>query len=154
MALDGIEALLASEFPKMKVHFIRYADDIIVTAPSKEIAEEIKLLIQKFLSERGLQLSETKTVITHIDDGFPFLGWNFRKYNGVLLTKPTNQSVQRIVEKIRNFIRKAKAWSQEQLIEVLNPIITGWTNYHKHVVSKDAFARMDFIVWGMLWHWA
>ncbi len=154
MALDGIEALLASEFPKMKVHFIRYADDIIVTAPSKEIAEEIKLLIQKFLSERGLQLSETKTVITHIDDGFPFLGWNFRKYNGVLLTKPTNQSVQRIVEKIGNVIRKAKAWSQEQLIKVLNPIITGWTNYHKHVVSKDAFARMDFIVWGMLWHWA
>jgi RNA-directed DNA polymerase len=154
MTLDGIEALLANEFPKMKVHFIRYADDMIVTAPTKEIAEQVKRLIQIFLSERGLQLSETKTFITHIDDGFSFLGWNFRKYNGKLLTKPTKQSVQRIVEKIGNVIRKAKAWSQEQLIEVLNPILTGWTNYHKHVVAKDAFARMDYIVWGMLWHWA
>lgn len=154
MTLDGIESLLACKFPKMKVHFIRYADDIIVTTPTKEIAEEIKGIIQTFLSERGLQLSEKKTIITHIDDGFSFLGWNFRKYDGVLLIKPSKESVQRIVEKIGNVIRRAKAWSQEQLIRVLNPIITGWTNYNKHVVSKDAFARMDFIIWGMLWHWA
>ena len=97
---------------------------------------------------------QKKTIITHIDDGFSFLGWNFRKYGGVLLIKPSKESVQRIVEKIGNVIRRAKAWSQEQLIRVLNPIITGWTNYNKHVVSKDAFARMDFIIWGMLWHWA
>lgn len=154
MTLDGIETLLFDRFPKMKVHYIRYADDIIVTAPTREIAEEIKGLIQIFLSERGLQLSDKKTFITHIDDGFSFLGWNFRKYDGILLTKPTKQSIQRIVEKIGNVIKNAKAWSQKQLIDVLNPIITGWTNYHKHVVSKETFKRMDFIVWGMLWHWA
>lgn len=154
MALDGLESVITTKFPKMKVHFIRYADDMIVTAPTKEIAEEIKDIIQVFLSERGLQLSESKTVITHIDDGFTFLGWNFRKYKGVLITKPSKESIKRILERIGNVIRKAKAWSQEQLIKALNPIITGWTNYHKHVVAKDAFSRMDSVIWGMLWHWA
>lgn len=152
MALDGLEDVIASKFPKMKVHFIRYADDMIVTAPIKEIAEEIKEIIQVFLSERGLQLSESKTVITHIDDGFTFLGWNFRKYKGVLITKPSKESINRIAERIGNVIRKAKAWSQEQLIKALNPIIIGWTNYNKHVVAKDTFSCMDFIIWGMLWH--
>jgi RNA-directed DNA polymerase len=154
MALDGLESLITSKFPDMKVHFIRYADDMIVTAPTKEIATEIKDLIQVFLSERHLQLSESKTLITHIDDGFTFLGWNFRKYNGVLITKPSKESIKRILEKIGNVIRKAKAWSQEQLIKALNPIIVGWTNYNKHVVSKDTFSRMDLVIWGMLWHWA
>jgi RNA-directed DNA polymerase len=154
MTLDGIESLLASTFPKMKVNLIRYADDMIVTAATKEIAEEIKIVIQKFLSERGLQLSEKKTCITHIDEGFSFLGWNFRKYNGVLITKPSKKSILRITEKIRNVVRKAKAWSQQQLIATLNPIIVGWTNYHKHVVSKEVFTRMDYVIWGMLWHWA
>ena len=154
MTLDGIESLLSTKFPKMKVHYIRYADDIIVTAPTKEIAEEIKGLIQIFLSERGLLLSDKKTFITHIDEGFSFLGWNFRRYNGTLLVKPSKQSIQRIVEKIGNIIKSAKSWSQERLIRTLNPIIIGWTNYHKHVVSKEIFAKMDFIIWGMLWHWA
>jgi RNA-directed DNA polymerase len=51
-------------------------------------------------------------------------------------------------------MHKAKAWTQKQLIGELNPIIRGWTNYHKHVVAHEAFARMDFVMWGLLWHWA
>ncbi len=85
MTLDGIEELLAAKFPRMKVHFIRYADDFLVTAPTKEIAEEARGIIQEFLAERGLELSMEKTVITHIDEGFDFLGYNFRKYTGKLL---------------------------------------------------------------------
>jgi RNA-directed DNA polymerase len=91
MTLDGLEHVLNTEFPRMKVHFIRYADDFLVTTPTKEIAEMARNVIQKFLAERGLTLSEEKTVITHIDDGFDFLGYNFRKYNGKLYPLQNNR---------------------------------------------------------------
>jgi len=82
--LDGIEKLLEKRFSKMKVHFIRYCDDFLVIVPSKEIADEVREIIRDFLTIRGLELSPEKTVITHIDDGFDFLSWNFRKYKGKL----------------------------------------------------------------------
>ena len=84
----------------MKVHFIRYADDFMVTAPSKEVAEEICELIRIFLTERGLELSESKTLITHINDGFDFLGWSFRKYDGILLIKPSRESIRKVTDTI------------------------------------------------------
>ncbi|MFV9677842.1 MAG: group II intron maturase-specific domain-containing protein, partial [Methanosarcinales archaeon] len=51
-------------------------------------------------------------------------------------------------------IKRAKAWKQEDLINVLNPIITGWSNYHRSAVSKEIFSKLDHIVWNMLWRWA
>jgi len=154
MALDGIEDTLNEEYPDMKVHFIRYADDFLVTAPSKEVAEEIRERIRIFLAERGLELSESKTLVTHINDGFDFLGWSFRKYDGTLLIKPSRKSTRRIISKIREIVHKAAAWTQEELIKTLNPVITGWANYHRHVVSKETFQKLDNIVWNMLWKWA
>ena len=81
MTLDGIEKLLMAKYPKRsknstKVNFIRYADDFIVTANSEETAIEIKDIIATFLKERGLELSDDKTLITSINEGFDFLGWN------------------------------------------------------------------------------
>jgi len=73
---------------------VRYADDFIITADLEETAMEIAELIKEFLTERGLELSEEKTHITHIDDGFDFLGWNFRKYGGKLLIKPSRKSTR------------------------------------------------------------
>ena len=142
--LDGIERAIADKYysgkiwksrnPK-KVNFIRYADDFIVTADSEETAKEIRGLIEVFLKERGLELSIEKTLITHIDKGFDFLGWNFRKYKGKLLIKPSKKSIGNVTQKISDIIKKGKAWKQEDLIDALNPIITGWTNYHQSVVS-------------------
>ena len=154
MTLDGMENLIMEKYPKMKVHFIRYADDFVVTAPTKEIAEEIKILISEFLAIRGLTLSETKTKITHIHNGFDFLGWNIRKYKGVLLMKPSKESVKRINRKIGDVLHKAASWKQDEVIKILNPIITGWTNYHRHIASKSTFSRLDFIKWSQLWRWA
>lgn len=154
MALDGIEKLLDDKFPKMKVHFIRYADDFLVIAPTQEIAEEIRKCIRNYLAKRGLELSESKTMITHIDDGFDFLGWNFRKYNGKFITKPSRKSIEKITEKIREKIHKAAAWTQDEMIKSLNPVIMGWANYHRHIVAKRAYQRLDFILWNMLWRWA
>jgi len=163
MTLDGIERAISEKYytgkswkscNRKKVNFLRYADDFIVTADSEETAKEIRELIYVFLKERGLELSEEKTLITHIDQGFDFLGWNFRKYKGKLLIKPSRKSIENVKHKISDMIKKGKAWKQEDLIGALNPIITGWTNYHRSVVSKETFSKLDYIVWNMLWRWA
>jgi len=137
----------------MKVHFIRYADDFIVSAPTKEIAEEIRDIIREFLVGRGLELSEEKTRITHINEGFDFLGWNIRKYKGTLLIKPSKKSIKAIMEKIKAIIQKAQAWTQDQLIKALNPVIRGWSNYHRHIVAKETFAKLDSYIWTVIWRW-
>lgn len=102
MALDGLQRVLSDRFDlsvkgevsafvhnKSKVNLVRYADDFIVTAATKEIAEEAKEIIRTFLQIRGLELSEEKTVITHIDNSFDMLGWIFRKFRGKLIVKPS-----------------------------------------------------------------
>lgn len=159
MALDGIEKLLLARYPKRgknyyKVNFVRYADDLIVTADSEETAQEIKDLLKTFLKERGLELSDDKTLITNITEGFDFLGWNFRKYRDKLLIKPSKESIQKFVEKISQTIKSGNGCSQEFLIAKLNPIIRGWTNYHRSVVSSETFHKLDHILWKMLWKWA
>jgi len=153
MTLDGLESILAARFPKMRVYFIRYADDFLVIAPTQEIAEEAREIIRVFLAERGLELSTEKTVITHINDGFDFLGYNFRKYKGMLLIKPSKKSIQSITDKIRAVLKKAKAWSQDALIKTLNPIIGGWANYHRHIAAKDTFKKLDAYLWTATWQW-
>lgn len=155
MVLDGIENILVNKYRnRNKVNFVRYADDFIVTAKNEEMATEVKELITNFLEDRGLELSDEKTLITHIDNGFDFLGWNFRKYKGKLLVKPSRKSIKKFTEKVSNIIKKGKAWKQEALIDTLNPVITGWANYHQPVVSSEIFGKLDHVVWIMLWHWA
>jgi RNA-directed DNA polymerase len=84
---------------------VRYADDFIVTGASREILEQrVKPAIQKFLADRGLQLSPEKTLITHITQGFDFLGQNVRKYGNKLLIKPARKSVKTLLEKVRHVI--------------------------------------------------
>ena len=153
MTLDGIEKLLEKRFSKMKVHFIRYCDDFLVIVPSKEIADEVREIIRDFLTIRGLELSPEKTVITHIDDGFDFLSWNFRKYKGKLLIKPSQKSIKSITQKLKTIVSKAKSWTQEELIKTLNPVIRGWANYHRHIVAKDTFQKLDSYLWEITWQW-
>jgi RNA-directed DNA polymerase len=154
MTLDGIKVLLDNKFKNKKVHFVRYADDWVVTAETREIAEQVKALIEEFLAERGLSLSEEKTKIVYIDDGFDFLSWNFRKFQGKLLIKPSIKAIAIITRKISNIIHNSKSMSQEDLIEKLNPVIQGWSQYHRNFVSAGTFKRMDFIMWDLLWQWA
>ncbi len=157
LTLDGLEATIhASTDPQLdKVNFIRYADDFIVTGASQEILEQkVKPAIIQFLAERGLKLSQEKTVITHISQGFNFLGQNVRKHGTKLLIKPTRQSVHGVLEKARQRIKSCHGKSAEAMIRTLNPLLKGWANYHRHVVSKRLFNRVDYYVSGMLWRWA
>jgi len=160
MTLDGLESMLAENFPKakttgLKMNMVRYADDFIITGHSKEWLErEVKPVVVEFLAVRGLVLSPEKTKITHIREGFDFLGWNIRKYNGKLLMKPSKANVKAHLDKIREVIKANKTAKQANLIQLLNPVLRGWANYHSHVVAKETFARVDASVWSMLWRWA
>jgi len=157
MALDGLEPLLKKHFRNRKVNMVRYADDIVVTGDSRELLEEhVKPLVETFMAERGLSLSPEKTRITHIRDGFDFLGWNFRKYGKgeKLLHTPAKANRAAFLSRISDLVKGKKAARQENLIRLLNPMIRGWANYHQHSVAKKAFASMDHAIWEILWQWA
>lgn len=165
MALDGLERLLQERLPTRqkvngrthfnKLNFVRYADDFIITGESPEfLRDKVLPIVKEFLTERGLQLSEEKTVITHIEDGFDFLGKNIRKYNGKLLIKPSKTSVKSFLEKVRSIIKGNKSTKQETLIRKLNPVIRGWVNNQRYVVSSKVFSRVDYEIYKCLWQWA
>ncbi|MDX3928924.1 MAG: group II intron reverse transcriptase/maturase [Shinella sp.] len=165
LVLDGLETRLDAAFgrkryangvqTRLMVNYVRYADDFIVTGRSKELLEqEVMPIIEYFMRERGLMLSTEKTKITHINEGFDFLGQNIRKYNGKLLIKPSKANVATFLEKVRSTIKGNKAMDQDKLIRMLNPMIQGWANFHQHVVAKTTFARVDHEIWRALWQWA
>ena len=141
-------------YNKHKVHLCRYADDFIVTSNCREILIEIQQILMEFMKERGLKLSEEKTVITHIEEGFDFLGWNFRKFKGKLIIKPSPKSMRKVTKKISEIIKNNRTTKQEILIQRLNQVLIGWANYHQGTCAKKCFGTIDNRTWEMLWKWA
>ena len=162
MTLDGLEGAIRKVFPRgsrkpgtTKVNVVRYADDFVITGPSKELIEnEIMPLVENFLQKRGLELSPEKTRITTIEEGFDFLGQTVRKFNGKLIVKPSKKNVHTFLTKIRETLHKNRAAKTTKVIEMLNPKITGWANYHRHANSKATYERVDNAIYKMLWQWA
>ena len=166
LALDGLEHRLREAFPRLgkgsergraaQVHLIRYADDFIITGNSRELLEtRVRPIVECFLKERGLELSLEKTRVTHLTEGFDFLGQNVRRYpNGKLLIKPSRKSVRSLLVRAKKVIREHLGGTAYLLITRLNSVIRGWANYHRHVVSKRIFARIDAAIFRMLWRWA
>ena len=160
--LDGLQVALSDKFANRKgktdnpkVNLVRYADDFIITGTSKELLEnEVKPLVIAFMAERGLTLSPEKTKITPIEEGFDFLGWNVRKYNGKLLIKPSKKNVTTFLQNIRETVKANKQAKQVNLIRLLNPKIKGWTNYHQSSVAKATFTKVDQEIWKTLWQWS
>ena len=155
--LTGLETTVkAVVHPRDKVNVCIYADDFIITGISREILEnKVKPVVQSFLAERGLSLSEKKTKITHIGEGFDFLGFNIRKYNnGKLLIKPSKASVKRFLNNLRELIRNSVGMATSELIRMLNLKIRGWCNYYRHAVSKKTFSKIDHSIFKALTHWA
>jgi RNA-directed DNA polymerase len=159
-ALDGLQALLEAHFAtnskrKDKVHLVRYADDFIITGTSKFLLEHrVKPLVEQFLKQRSLELAHEKTKITHIKDGFDFLGQHIRRYPcGKVLVKPSRKNVQTFLRKIKATLEQAGSWTAGGLIQRLNQQIKGWAMYHRHVASKRTFATVDQRIFHMLKDW-
>lgn len=156
IALSGLEARLRRLFKKnSKVNCVTYADDFIISGASREVLELIvKPVVERFLKERGLELSQEKTKITHIEEGFDFLGFNVRKYkNGKLLIKPSKGNVKKFLNDIQQIIKANTAAKTENLIHLLNPKILGWAHYYRYVVSSKTFSKVDHCIHQGLDRW-
>jgi RNA-directed DNA polymerase len=164
MVLDGLEHRLADRIRQRtsrgkvvynpKVNFIRYADDFVVTGDSPETLVRVREVVVEFLAERGLALSPEKTRVVHLSEGFNFLGQNVRLYGDKVLIKPSKESLIRVYRTVRGLVRRYRAADARTLIRVLNPVIRGWVNYHRHAVASVAFSKLDHLVWKLLWQWA
>ncbi|ALR95368.1 group II intron reverse transcriptase/maturase [Vibrio alginolyticus] len=157
LTMSGLEQFLKATIRKKgnKINFIGYADDFIVTGATKELLEhEVKPLITKFLEERGLTLSDEKTRVTHITNGFDFLGFNVRKYNGKFLTKPSKSNVLLFLRNMRELIKKNLATPVNKLISMMNPKLRGWANYYHHSVAQRTFSYVSHQIFLKLWQWA
>jgi RNA-directed DNA polymerase len=155
LALDGMErAVKAVAKTGDKVNFVRYADDFVVTGANRELLEQkVKPALAVFLQERGLALSEQKTVITHIQTGFDFLGHTVRKYGDKLLITPAKSKVKGLRERIGQVIQSAQGQSQARLLRQLNPLLRGWANYYRNGAAQRTFDSLDYYVFGRLWRW-
>jgi RNA-directed DNA polymerase len=168
MALDGMERLFGGETPDGQpirpslrkgqnkgISLCRYADDFVVTAPTREVLEEYVLpRLNQFLAERGLTLSEAKTRIVQRDEGFNFLGFTIRRYGRTLLTHPQKEKVQRHLRNVKALLDAHKQAPVGQMIKLLNPLIRGWANYYRHSAAKDTYTEVAHYHWQMVWQWA
>jgi RNA-directed DNA polymerase len=129
--LDGLEQVAcgSSRFRRRHhLNYVRWADDFIVTANSREVLEEVVLpRVNAFLAERGVPLTTEKTVITPISEGFDFLGQTLRKHerrNGKpakLRITPSKASFQALKDPVRTRCKQAVGATAEALIDTLNP---------------------------------
>lgn len=148
IALDGLEKVLSG-----KAGYIRYADDLVVTAKSREQIEALIPTVEVFLAERGLELNTEKTRIVHVKDGFNFLSFNVRSHNGKCLVRPQKEKVQAFLKGIRAWLKKSKSIPPAAIISHLNPILRGWSNYYKKVNSKEVLTYVEHQVWHAVYHW-
>ena len=156
IALHGMEHALGGYYTPQGVFrgtfaVVRYADDLAVFCPSKEDAMKAKGILTEWLGERGLQLSSEKTHIRHLQESFDFLGFNIRHYptpnssrSGYkLLIKPSRESIQQLRRKLKGIWCKHVGSPTVALINELNPIISGWSNYFRIGVAKEVFSSLD-----------
>jgi RNA-directed DNA polymerase len=142
---DGLERAVREAVPRRsRVNFVRYADDVIVTGTSKRLLEKhVRPVIDAFLAERGLELSEEKTAITYIKHGCTFLGHTFRKHGHVLHITPSKEGVLALKGKVGTLIRHHVSAPMPALVTKLNETLRGLGNDHRHGVASEAFSRID-----------
>jgi len=155
MTLDGLQTAiyynLRNENTKGMDYadgdLIRYADDMLITARTRETAEKIKEILVSFLSVRGLRLSEEKTqIIDTRNDGFDFLNRHYRYLNSnVFIGEPSKEAIAKMTQKLRELITPYIG-GQKALIETINKKLTGWGTYYKCTNAQIAFRDIDTVV--------
>jgi RNA-directed DNA polymerase len=157
-------------------YLVRYADDLAVLHRDREVIQQCQVIIQEWLRGMGLELKPSKTRIAHtlmeVDGriGFDFLGFHVRQYpmgkyrtglNTVsqplgfkTLIVPSRDKVKRHFRQIKATVRRMKAVPQQALIHRLNPLIRGWCNYYRTVVSTRTFSKLDHRLFQLLYAWA
>jgi len=129
---------------------IRYADDFVIFCESRQDAEKAIEDLKPFTSKRGLRLSEAKTKVVHITEGFDFLGYNIRQYRVEntktgykCIIKPSKESIKNVKYKIKQIFKECLSKPPDLLIKSINELIRGWGNYYRNAVSKNIFKHID-----------
>ena len=133
---------------------VRYADDFLVLCHSRQETLEVKARLARWLAPRGLAFNEDKTRVVTLEEGIDFLGFNVRRYGDKLLTKPSKAAIRRIRERLRSELRSLRGANARTVIGRLNPIIRGWANYYRGVVSSRTFSALDDYMWRLTYKWA
>jgi RNA-directed DNA polymerase len=129
---------------------VRYADDFVVLTLTRELAETARDKLREWLQPRGLELSEEKTCIVNLSEGFDFLGFNIREWatirktrGKVLLTKPSKDSVNALKKRLSAEWKKLRGQNAEAVVKRINPVIRGWANYFRIGASSETFQAID-----------
>ncbi|MFJ8794257.1 group II intron reverse transcriptase/maturase [Streptomyces sp. NPDC102462] len=140
---------------------IRYADDFLVlVSGTRENAEAVRNEVASVLTPMGLTLSEEKTFITHIDEGFDFLGWHVQRHTKrgtdkrYVYNYPSKKALTAVKEKVKKICRKSTHLSMAALLHQLNPVLRGWTTYFRPGVSKTTFQYLGHYTWTRVFIWA
>jgi len=145
--------------PAMRL--VRYADDFVVMVHgTRDDANTLWDEVGSVLAPMGLRLSEAKTRVCHIDEGFDFLGWRiqrrtWRSRTGkkAVYTYPSKKALASVVDKVRSLTRRTQNRVLADLLRRLNPTLRGWCNYFRHGVSKRTFSYVDFYAFGRIIGW-
>ncbi len=159
IALHGMEEALeikyrggvsATTVKRTSPVVVRYADDFVVLCHSKNAAINAREQIKVFLEKRGLELSEEKTSINKLEEGFDFLSFNIRCYpvsdrkSGYkTLIKPSKKSLKNFRLKLQGLTRSYNGKNAASLIRAANPVIRGWCNFYRHSVAAKIFHDME-----------
>jgi RNA-directed DNA polymerase len=148
VAADGVTTAPGSPV------LIRYADDFVALCRTRDEAIEVKARLAAWLTSRGLAFNEGKTRVVDLDEGYDFLGFNVRRYRGLLLIKPSKTAVRRIRKRLRTEVRALRGSNAAAVIARLNPIIRGWAAYYRSVVASEVFTSLDHYTWKLVYKWA
>lgn len=140
---------------------IRYADDFVaLVAGQRSDAEALRDEVATVLAPMGLRLSEEKTSVRHIDEGFDFLGWRIqrRSWRGrtnkrAIYTYPSKKALASVMAKVRSLTRRKKHRTLADLLLGLNPVLRGWCNYFSHGVSSRSFSYLDHYAFWRIVGW-
>jgi RNA-directed DNA polymerase len=149
-----LHGLHAGELRRNSPVVIRYADDLIALCHTKEEAEQVKARLAEWLTPRGLVFNEDKTRIVHLDEGFDFLGFTVRRQSGKLLIKPSKAASRRHRRRLRAEMRSLRGANAATVLRRLVPIVRGWANYYRTVVSSEQFSALDRYLWKLTYKWA
>lgn len=153
MVLDGLENELIYNCGS-DLQFIRYADDIIVIGHNKYVLENSVMdVLKSFLTERGLQLSDEKTFVTHIDSGFDFLGFNVTRYGRHICVTPSKEKVDSLIDKVTDILIFYSDASLDYIQKILKPCVVGWINYYRGIVDVYALYDVEYDLCSVIRKW-
>lgn len=143
------------------VQLVRYADDFVaLTNGNKTFAHELREEICEVVKELGVKLSDEKTAVSHLNDGFDFLGFHLQRVHSTLsnknivLVKPTQQNIDQFKEAVRTITaRETVGDDVPNKVRALNALVRKWTDYYRFVNVYDEFSELERFVHMRMYYW-